>query len=52
MYYAQLKIIHNRAVVVAITETHSPLPPLPSLIVIKSLDASLLGKTYIDGVFV
>ena len=52
MYYAQLTIVNRKAVVTAVTETPVALPPLPSLIVIKSLDASLLGKTYIDGVFV
>lgn len=52
MYYAQLKIINHCAVVVAVTETHSELPPAPNLIPIDSLDGSLLGKTYQDGVFV
>lgn len=52
MYYAQLKIINHRAMVVAVTETHSELPPSPNLIPIDGLDSSLLGKSYQDGVFV
>lgn len=52
MYYAQLKIIDRLAVVVAVTETPTPLPAAPQFVLIDSLDASLLGKTYQDGAFV
>ena len=44
MYYAQLK----NGVVTSVTETHSPLPESPDLVVIQSYDTSLLGHSY-DG---
>lgn len=52
MYYAQLTIINKRAVVTAVTETATALPAGAQFVPIQSLDASLLGKTYQDGVFV
>lgn len=52
MYYAQLKIINHQAVVVAVTETQTALPPAPNIILVQCLDHLLLGKSYVDGVFV
>lgn len=46
MYYAQI----TNGVVSAVTETHSVIDA-PDMISIASLDASLLGNSYADGVF-
>ena len=46
MYYAQI----NSGVVCAVTETHSAIDS-PDMVTIGSLDASLLGHTYSNGVF-
>lgn len=46
MYYAQL----TGGVVTAVTETHSAIDS-PDMIALESLDASLLGHSYADGVF-
>lgn len=46
MYYAQI----TSGVVTAVTETHSPIDA-PNMVEVQSLDSTLLGCTYADGVF-
>lgn len=46
MYYAQIA----NGVVVAVTETHAAIDAA-DMVAIASLDASLLGQSYADGVF-
>ena len=46
MYYAQI----TNGIVTAITETHSAID-LPDMVELQSMDVSLLGQSYAEGVF-
>jgi hypothetical protein len=46
-YYAQI----TNGTVTSVTESHSPIAS-PDMVEISSLDVSLLGQTYTNGVFV